>query len=98
MTVRTLNDQMMQLEKIFLLPNGLPFQNTSNHAVLTFDGGKNYGQATFPGLMNLLQEFLKVPDQERNTWYGWELLRRHVTELYVIILQAASHLKPHHII
>ena len=32
--------------------------------------------------------------EERNQWEGWEKLRRHITEVYVMIVQATSHLKP----
>ena len=35
---------------------------------------------------------------ELNEWKYWEDLRRHVTEIYVMIVQAASHLEYHHII
>ena len=110
MNVRMLNDQVMQLEKIFLTAKpGLPldFANFTKHTILSygFGGGfENYGQATFPGIVNLLNDLVKVnPDltaknPNPNDWEHWELLHRHVTEIYVMILQAASHLKPHHVI
>ena len=96
--VRILNDQLMQVEKIFLSPGGIPMQNSTNHIILSMKGGSHHGQAIFPGILNLLQDFLQLNDQERTNWTGWEILRRHVTQIYVKILQAASHLKDHHII
>ena len=98
LTVRALNDQLMQLEKIFLVPGGVPLQNSTRHAILAYTGLDKYGQATFPGIVNLLNQFLRIPEQDRDAWAGWELLRRHVTEIYVMIVQAESHLKPHFII
>ena len=98
--IRMLNDQMMQLEKAFLNPAGLPLQRTTNHVIFStkhLGGGRRYGKAIFPGIVNLLEEFNHLPtEDERNKWTGWEDLRRHVTEIYVCILQASSLLKPHH--
>ena len=98
LTVRMLNDQVMELERIFVTQ--LPLQNVSNHAILSYQKLNSYhGKATFPGIVNLLEEFYNLPlDLDRNDWSGWEKLRIHVTELYVMILQAASYLQPHHII
>ena len=110
MNVRMLNDQVMQLEKIFLTPKpGLPLDlpNFSKHIILSYGVGggfENHGKATFPGIVNLFNDLVKVnPDgtpknPKPDEWAHWEDLRRHVTEIYVMILQAASHLKPHHVI
>ena len=110
MNVRMLNDQVMQLEKIFLTPKpGLPldFTNSTKHIILSYGVGggfENYGKATFPGIVNLFNDLVKVntdgnpKNTEPDKWAHWEDLRRHVTEIYVMILQAASHLKPHHVI
>ena len=109
MNVRMLNDQVMQLEKIFLTPKpGLPldFTNSTKHIILSYGVGggfENFGKATFPGIVNLFNDLVKVnPDETLKTkpddWAHWEDLQRHVTEIYVMILQAASHLKPHHVI
>ena len=97
--IRMLNDQMMQLEKAFLSPAGLPLQKTTNHVIFSTKnlGSNDYGKATFPGIVNLLEEFNQLQtEDERKKWTGWEDLRRHVTEIYVCILQASSLLKPHH--
>ena len=110
MNVRMLNDQVMQLEKIFLTPKpGLPldFTNSTKHIILSYGVGggfENHGKATFPGIVNLFNDLVKVNQDETpknpnpDKWAHWEDLRRHVTEIYVMILQAASHLKPHHVI
>ena len=49
-----LNDQVMQLEKIFLTQKqGLPLQNSTKHVILSFENGggfENHGRATFPGI------------------------------------------------
>ena len=99
-TVRILNDQVMQLEKIFITEHGLPLQNQTNHVILAKKGViNNHGKASFPGIVNLLEDLIQFPsDQDRNEWPKWEDLRRHVTKIYVMIIQATSHLKPHQII
>ena len=102
--VRMLNDQMMQLEKIFLSAKSLPLQSSSNHVLLSAQGGQWYGRATFPGLINLFNEVLYPPPDKlqpngnRDDWDVLEKLRRHVTEIYVMIRQATSHLKQFDII
>ena len=61
-------------------------------------------KATFPGIVNLFNDLVKInregtpKNPKPDEWAHWEDLRRHVTEIYVMILQAASHLKPHHVI
>ena len=101
MTARMLNDQMIQLEKIFLAPNGLPRDKLTKNVLIK--GGLKYGKAIFPGIINLLNELHEnIEDKPINDlieqWDGWELLKRHITELYVMIIQATSHLKPFHLI
>ena len=98
--VRMLNDQMMEVEKAFLTPFGLPLQNSTNHVLFSARGSSHHGKVNFPGIINLLEEFDNLPtDDERQGWTeGWEKLRRHVTEIYVFIKQASSILKPHHIV
>ena len=89
--IRMLNDQMMQLEKVFLAPTG--------HVIFSPKHNSRYGQAIFPGLVNLLQEFNHLPTQDRRDQWeetGWEYLKRNVTEIYVCIVQATSLLKPLH--
>ena len=57
-------------------------------------------------IVNLLDDLVKNSPEtnlpkttaELNEWKYWEDLRRHVTEIYVMIVQAASHLEYHHII
>ena len=113
MNVRMLNDQQMQLERIFLTQNvGLPLQeNSTKHTILSFEKGadnNHLGSPTFPGIVNLLDDLVKMKSDDDQTpafgadgpkaWQHWEALRRHVTEIYVMIIQAASHLEPHHII
>lgn len=98
---RMLNDQMMQIEKIFLSSNGLPFQNETRHIILASNSSSHYGSPTFPGIINLFERFVlsgMKTNIDRNKWEHWETLRRHVTEIYVKIMQAASHLKYFHVI
>jgi hypothetical protein len=98
--LRMANDQMMQVEKIFLTPVGLPMQNMSQHVILRFNSASKYGKATFPGITKLMESIMEIimsttsTIEDRNQWPEWEMLRRHVTEIYVMIIQATSLLKP----
>ena len=94
MMARMLNDQMIEMDKIFLTT--LPRDMLDSHALV--QGGLRYGRASFPGIEKLLKELLEKTTSEIDTWDGWELLNRHVTEIYVMIVQATSHLKPFHLL
>jgi hypothetical protein len=90
----------MELDRIFVLPGGLPLQNgTLRHAIFAPGRDDAYGSAVFPGVTDLLRQIgedgitLAAVDL-RNALY--EALRRHLSDLMVAVHQAASHLRPFH--
>ena len=99
LAVRMLNDQIMELDRVLVLPGGLPFQNGTRNGVFgprrsDIYGGRN---EVFPGISDLLADIddvLTIEEKQRR----YEMLRKHITELMVAVHQAASHLKPFHAI
>ena len=115
MTARMLNDQMLQLEKIFMTSHhhksGAEIQNVGNSNLVLLQGGLKNGKASFPSLINLLEKFQE--DNVNDNWIdstldeggkiwkigersGWEMLNRNITDIYVMLNQATSHLKIFH--
>ena len=97
-SVRMVNDQIMQVEKIFLMPNGIPMHNSTKHALFatpTFSHTES-SLATFPGIADLLYKLdkLSVEEQSRRK----EALRKHVSDLTIMIHQATLHLSEFHVL
>ena len=92
MDLRIINDQIMQLEKVFLMPGGIPGRSQVRHAI--FGPGKfnQYAGSAFPGISDLLHE---IDDLERDTKSDrWKEVRRHVSDLMIMIQEAARFLRP----
>ncbi|XP_076040569.1 N-acetylated-alpha-linked acidic dipeptidase 2-like [Oratosquilla oratoria] len=88
---RSINDQMMMLERIFIIPGGLPGRITARHAVFApsqFDG---YASSAFPGLADLMYKIDDLQGQELEERKN--ALRRHISDLTIIVQQAANYLK-----
>ena len=113
MTARMLNDQMLQLEKIFMNSHdnhksGAEIQNVGNSNLVLLQGGLKNGKANFPNLIHLLEKFQEdnvrtdwIDSNEGKIWRigeksGWEMLNRNITDIYVMLNQATSHLKTFH--
>ena len=88
--VSQINNQMMQLERIFLLAQGLPGRPYLKHAVFAPSYGNVYDSSAFPGLLYLLDGFneLEGSELEERT----EKLKRHVSDLMILINNAADFL------
>lgn len=97
LAVRALNDQIMGLDRAFLLPGGLPFQaGASRHAVFAPGARDAFGAQVFPGLADLTRGLRSLTTEEQLERY--EALRRHLSDLMITVLQAADHLKELHIV
>lgn len=89
----------MEVDRIFVLPGGLPLKNgTLRHAIFGEDGN-----TVFPGIHDLLERIKQENEQneEQEEWRKdeyYEMLRRHISDLMVAVLQAASHLRPFHFV
>merc|ERR1719225_25987 len=89
---RIVNDQMMQLERVFLMPAGLPGRPESRNAIFAPAKYNSYAGSAFPGIADLLHEIddLEIEAKEAR----WKELRRHVSDLMIMIQEAARFLSP----
>ena len=92
--LKMINDQMMQLERIFLMDGGLPERPDTRHAVFAPSRFNKYSGNGFPAISDLLYEFEKLtidsPDHKKRV----NLLKRHVSDLMIMTKAATRFLKP----
>ena len=93
-TIRVINDQMMQLERIFVFPGGLPGRPDVRHAVFAPSKFNKYGASAFPGIGDLLHEIDRLPNKEREE--RWEQIKRHISDLMIMVKSAEEFLRPVH--
>lgn len=91
LALRILNDQVMKLDRAFLLPEGLPERIEFRHAIISPSEHDSYGAGSFPGISDLLFhfDFLSPEEQLVRT----EKLDRHLSDLMILIKNAANFLK-----
>jgi len=71
--LRMINDQMMQLERVFMMPAGLPGRPDVRNAIFAPGKFNSYAGAAFPGISDLLHEIdgldteAKKRSMERNS-------------------------------
>ena len=106
----------MQLERIFLLPVGLPVRNSTRHALMATRSFTSTQESSkwFPGIHLLFQKLSDldhITDSEKiySTFSNREVdkfdaireireeMRRHMTDLIVVIHKAAIHLNEFHV-
>jgi len=95
-TRRTLNDQIRGFEKTFLLNPGLPNRLQYRHAIIAPSMFDAYGGSAFPGLGDLLFGLDEL-DQE-NRALRIKQLKRHISDLMIVIDRAAKYLRPLHVL
>ncbi|XP_048259315.1 N-acetylated-alpha-linked acidic dipeptidase 2-like [Haliotis rufescens] len=89
LAVRKVNDQMMQLERAFIDPAGLPGRSYFRHVFLAPSKLNIYEGSSFPGLADLIFELETSRDQDDQ----WERIKHHFSVLLFVIQSAASTLK-----
>ena len=89
--VRYFNDQMMNLDKKFLLDTGLPDRPVYSHAIMSPSKFDSYGSGYFPGISDILYDFDTLSEDEKQIKIV--KLKKHVSDLMVAILRAVDHLK-----
>ncbi len=89
---RIFNDQLMLLDRAFIIPEGLPDRPADRHAIFAPSKYNKYGSSSFPGIADLTHEIEKLGDEERAE--RWERVRRHLSDLMIIVRSAASFLQP----
>ena len=87
---RMLNDQIMKLERLWIMPKGLPGRENIRHAI--FGPPQHGGPQFLPGISDLLHEAGTKDTKE----YAEKLLelRKHLSDLMIMFRQAASWLQP----
>nr|XP_053627350.1 glutamate carboxypeptidase 2-like [Cherax quadricarinatus] len=95
-TIRAINDQMMKLERVFILPAGLPGRPDIRHAVFAPSQFDNYATSGFPGISDLLHNIEELNETERLK--KEEEIKRHISDLTIMVQRAVSLLKDFHMI
>lgn len=88
---KAINDQMMNLDKVFLLKEGLPGRPIYSHAIISPAKYDSYGSGIFPGIGDYLYDF-DLQDEEEQLKRK-EILKKHVSQLMIVLLRAVDHLK-----
>ena len=92
MELRIANDQMMQLERVFNMPYGIPGRPGIRNAIFAPAKFNSYGGAAFPGISDLLHEIDDLPKEENVK--RWKEVKRHVSDLMIMVNEAARFLNP----
>ena len=102
-------DACVQVEKIFLIPSGIPSHNATKHAIFA-SPSHSVSQSTFttfPGIYELVYQLERLdsntriedPIRKNQMREGIaDQLKRHVTDLLVVIHQATLHLQKFHLV
>ena len=94
--LRVLNDQMQGFEKTFLLYEGLPDRIQYRHVVTAPSLFDAYGGSAFPGIGDLIYKLDQIQDQESVEYKTvMKQIKKHVSDLMIIIKRAAHYIKPH---
>lgn len=87
--VRRINDQLMQLDRAFLDPAGLPGRKLKRHILFADSTIDNYSGSSFPGLSDALVEI----SLGKNTTEQREIVKKHFSVVLFTIQSAAGTLK-----
>ena len=61
--LRRLNDQMIQLERAFIYPYGLPGRRLVRHVIFAPSKYNLYGSSSFPGVSDILFKLKETGDE-----------------------------------
>ncbi|XP_046543017.1 LOW QUALITY PROTEIN: N-acetylated-alpha-linked acidic dipeptidase 2-like [Haliotis rubra] len=89
LSVRRINDQLLQLERAFLDPNGIPGRSYFRHILFAPSSVNSYAGSSFPGLTDLLFEIDKSADPAKQ----WERVKQHFSVTLFTIQSAAATLR-----
>ena len=92
--LKMINDQMMQLERVFLMDGGLPERQETRHAVFAPSKFNKYSGNGFPAISDLLYEFEKLEVGSSDHKKRVNLLKQHVSDLMIMTKAATRFLKP----
>jgi len=94
--IQVMNNQMRGFERNFLLYEGLPDRIQYRHVVTAPSLFDAYGGSAFPGIGDLLYKLDEVQGDTSSSEYKAVLkqIKKHVSDLMIIIKRAAHYLKP----
>ena len=92
--LKMINDQMMQLERVFVLDGGLPERHDTRHAVYAPSKFNAYSGVGFPAISDLLYEFEKLESGTQDYQKRVKLIKKHVSDLMIVTKAATRFLKP----
>lgn len=87
--VRRINDQLMQLDRAFLDPAGLPDRSLKRHILFAESTVDNYAGSRFPGLSDALTK-IQLGEDVGNQW---EIVRKHYSVILFTFQSASATLK-----
>ncbi|KAK3712657.1 hypothetical protein RRG08_058560 [Elysia crispata] len=87
--VRRMNDQILLLEKAFLISEGLPTRPSKKHILFAENSNDAYAESTFPGLVDLLFKIDSAPGSAER----WERVKRHFSAILHTIQTAGATLR-----
>ena len=85
--LRDLNNRMVNVEKAFIYPLGLPNQPTTRHVVFAPSTNNKYGTTSFPGISDLLYPANKSEED-------WESIKKQISIVFKAISEATDALLP----
>ena len=80
--LRILNDQMMNMERAFIWPFGLPGRKLVRHVLFAPQMHNIYGSSTFPGITDALFDIEKTND--------WKLVKEQVSIAITCVREAGK--------
>ncbi|XP_064600785.1 uncharacterized protein LOC135466961 [Liolophura sinensis] len=89
MLTRMVNDQMIQVERAFIDPMGLPGRPLFRHLIFAPSSVNTYAGASFPGIADALFEIEKDPDETKR----WDAVRKIYSVVVFTVGSAASTLR-----
>ncbi|XP_035752991.1 putative N-acetylated-alpha-linked acidic dipeptidase [Egretta garzetta] len=87
--VRSLNDQLMFLERAFIDPLGLPGRPFYRHVIFAPSSHNKYAGESFPGIYDAMFDIESKADQHR----AWEEVKRQISIAAFTVQAAAETLK-----
>jgi len=86
--LRELNDQLMLLERIFILPKGLPDRPEERHILFCPSKFNKYGSSALPGIGDLLHQYQTLNATAKEERFAQ--IRKHISDIMITFHQAAK--------
>lgn len=87
--VRKINDQLLQLDRAFTDPVGIPNRPQARHVLFAESSVNVYAGSSFPGLIDSTFEISGSPNEAQR----WEVVKKHYSAIIFAIQSATSSLR-----